>query len=286
LTISDFGLLDSERQQSLILENPSPLALAKAAEANLIALYVDLARSSQVTLGEGAGLVWFITGVPHPSFNRILSAQFKASDVDAQIEAALAPFKSRDLPLVWHTGPATRPSDLGERLVAHGLRFANDEPGMAIDLHRLDVEAHIPSGLTTRLVEDLAGLRQWCEVFATAFGQPEDLVEATFAIEADLGVGEYSHRRLYLGFWHGEPIATALLFLGAGVAGLHAVGTMPGTRGQGIGRAMTIMALLEARAAGYRFGVLHASPLGLPIYRRLGFREYCRLCRYVWTAEP
>jgi ribosomal protein S18 acetylase RimI-like enzyme len=273
------------RHPKPILEDPSPLALAEAAEANLIALYVDLARSPQVTLHEEPGLVWFVTGVPSPSFNRILRAQFESEGIDAQIEAALAPFRARNLPLVWHTGPATRPADLGERLVAHGLQFADDEPGMAAALHHLDDEADLPSGLTTKLVDDLDGLRQWCEVFATAFGQAEGAVEATFSIEADLGVGEHPHRRLYLGSRRGEPVATAMLYLGAGVAGLHAVGTLPKARGQGIGRAMTVMALLEARAMDYRFGVLHASPLGLPIYRRLGFREHCRLCRYVWTGE-
>ena len=104
-----------------------------------------------------------------------------------------------------------------------------------------------------------------------------------FRIEADLGPGQHPARRLYLGSLEREPVATALLFLGAGVAGgLYGVGTIPEARRQGIGRAMTVVPLLEARAMGYRIGVLHTSPMGEGIYRRLGFREYCKLGRYVW----
>ena len=48
---------------------------------------------------------------------------------------------------------------------------------------------------------------------------------------------------------------------------------------------MTLAPLLEARAMGYRIGVLHASEMGLGVYRRLGFQEYCRLGGYVWMGE-
>jgi hypothetical protein len=48
---------------------------------------------------------------------------------------------------------------------------------------------------------------------------------------------------------------------------------------------MTLMPLLEARAAGYRVGILHASQSGLGLYRRLGFQQYCELSGYIWTGE-
>lgn len=43
--------------------------------------------------------------------------------------------------------------------------------------------------------------------------------------------------------------------------------------------------LIEARAEGYAIGVLHASPMGLPLYERLGFRTVCRVEHFVWKAE-
>jgi len=265
------------------VENLPPV-LAEAIEANLLESLADLGRSPRVEFHQESDVVWFVTGMPYPSFNRILHARFESGDIDARIESALSPFKLQNLPMLWHTGPTTRPPELGEHLIAHGLRCASDEPGMAVDLQVLDDEGAVPPGLMIEPVRDLDGLRAWSEIFAAAFGRPEGTVKATFAVEADLGVGEHPWRRLYLGLLAGKPVATSRLFLGAGVAGIYGVGSMPQVRRRGIGQAMTVMPLLEARAMGYRLGVLHVSPMGVGVYRRLGFREYCRLCRYVWPG--
>jgi predicted acetyltransferase len=66
-----------------------------------------------------------------------------------------------------------------------------------------------------------------------------------------------------------------------GVAGIYAVATLPQARRQGIGTWMTTLPLLEAKEMGYRVGVLQASSMGHPIYRRLGFADVCTYRQYV-----
>jgi GNAT superfamily N-acetyltransferase len=89
--------------------------------------------------------------------------------------------------------------------------------------------------------------------------------------------------RAVVGYLDGEPVATNMLVCGAGVAGLYAVGTVPAARGKGIGAATTLHLLLVARALGYRYGVLFASPLGVPVYQRVGFRLMnSSLRRFLW----
>jgi ribosomal protein S18 acetylase RimI-like enzyme len=264
-----------------ILEDISAPSLVKAVEDNQFEYLMDLGRSPQVmTIHEGPELIWFLTGVPFPGFNRIVRARFEATDMDAKIEAALAPFKSHDVPMLWHIGPSTQPANLGERLLAHGLTHTAEESGMATDLSTLESNQPLPLGLRIEHVQDTERLKIWDQIIARAFDFPGELGDAIFRIEASLAA--YAARHLYLGSVEGEPVATALLFLGAGVAGIYGVGTIPEARRQGIGRAMTVAPLLEAREMGYRIGVLHASPMGEEIYRRLGFQEYCKLGRYVW----
>jgi ribosomal protein S18 acetylase RimI-like enzyme len=74
-----------------------------------------------------------------------------------------------------------------------------------------------------------------------------------------------------------------MLFNGAGVASVYAVATLPAARGQGIGGAITLMPLLEAREMGYRYGVLFSSEMGVSVYERIGFRlTDARVNRYLW----
>ena len=84
----------------------------------------------------------------------------------------------------------------------------------------------------------------------------------------------------YVATLDGRPVATSQLFVGAGVAGIYNVTCLPEARGQGIGRAITLAPLLEARRQGYATSILQASDLGYPVYRRLGFRDYGRLNAY------
>jgi predicted acetyltransferase len=68
------------------------------------------------------------------------------------------------------------------------------------------------------------------------------------------------------------------------VAGIYCVATTPEARGKGIGAEMTLVPLLEARAMGYKIGILQSSKMGEGVYRRLGFGEYGRLASYVMAG--
>lgn len=89
-----------------------------------------------------------------------------------------------------------------------------------------------------------------------------------------------------LGRLNGRPIATNILFNGAGVVGVYGIAVTPAARGRGIGAAITLGPVLEERdRSGYRHAVLFSTEMGVPVYERIGFRMTdVRINRYLWRA--
>jgi len=82
----------------------------------------------------------------------------------------------------------------------------------------------------------------------------------------------------------GTVRATAASATYGSSTGVFFVNTDRSWRGRGVGTAMTSLALRAAADEGARSSVLDASPLGHPIYRRLGFTPVGELTHFVRTA--
>ncbi len=78
----------------------------------------------------------------------------------------------------------------------------------------------------------------------------------------------------------GLVVATALLFVHDGVAGIHHVATSKDWRQRGYGTAVTTSAMRFAKQAGLRWAALQASAMGKGVYARLGFSAFSPL--YHW----
>ena len=87
---------------------------------------------------------------------------------------------------------------------------------------------------------------------------------------ATAGIEPEGPMRHYVGVLNGEPVGASSLML---------VATVPEARRRGVGTAMSLAPMLDARELGYGIGILASSPLGFGVYSRIGFREYFR-----WTV--
>jgi GNAT superfamily N-acetyltransferase len=270
---------------SNILSDFSVPALISAMEANAQELAILWGRALGAEFHDEPQQQWFISGLPFELGNGVVRAAFTSADVDAKIEEVTGHFKDRNVPAAWLLGPSSQPTDLGSHLEAAGWIRDDEAPGMALDLLALREDDPLPPGLVIKEVSDGETLKQWIRTMTVGSGIPDSIQNMLLDLCARYGFVRVPSVGYYLGLLNGEPVATSMLFLGGGVAGIYNVATLAEARGWGIGTALTVAPLLAARAKGYRFGILQSTKMGLNVYRRLGFQEYCAFSFCFWQPS-
>jgi GNAT superfamily N-acetyltransferase len=215
------------------------------------------------------------SGVPFRALNAVTAIRL-GRDAEAAIVDATGWFSERGMPWRWLLHASSKPADLGERLLAAGLTALSDNPAMGMSLDGFALEP-LPAGVTIEQVTDDAGLHRWREVGRRGMELDPIRDEAWWTAHRRPGFAEDAPLVNYVASLDGDAVSVAALFDAAGVAGIYNVATVPEARGRGIGRAVTAAAMAEGARRGLRWAALGASPLGEPVYRRLGFREYGRL---------
>jgi hypothetical protein len=234
--------------------------VARAVEDNEAEFLLALGRAGGAReRRDDAEIAWVIGGSPIAYHNCVVRADLEPERADAAITESQNLMRTSGVAGSWHVGPSMRPTDLGARLEAHGFE-GGPEPGMAADLRALpDVEAPTDVRIS-RVVTDTC-LDAYEQVLSLGFGEGPPEAAWVREMYARIGVGDDVPWRHYVGLAGGDPVACASVFLAAGVAGLYFVCTVPDARRRGIG----------------------SSPMGQPMYERLGFREVCAVNVYEWS---
>lgn len=270
---------------SIVLPDASSDKFIKAIEENMFAWIPVFGRLGRTYLNDPPGVRRSLTDVRASVFNSVMDARLEDEQVDGVVQAVLSDARARKVPVLWWISPSTRPVDLGKRLETYGFTHDGTEPGMAVELANLNQSLPAPEGLSIQLVRDDADRRQWSQILAGGFEISESAGPAEDGWYHVLRGADPHSVRVYLGWLDGKPVAISLLLLAEGAAGIYCVATIPEARRKGIGGQMTLQPLLYARSLGYTIGVLEASEMGAPVYRSLGFQEYCPVGAYEWIPE-
>ena len=268
-----------------ILKEFSASSIVYAMEINVQEAWLRFAYGLGAIIYEESAMRWFISGIPFHLANGIVSARFTENHLEDRLDMCLQQLATNKVPMTWLIGPSTRPVHLGNHLLSRGWVLGDEAPGMAVELHNLDDPVPIPPSLFIEHIEDAEALRIWLRIMTTGSEIPQEGLALLFELVSRHGYTSDPSVHYYLGWLADKPVATSLLFLSGGVAGIYNVATLPEFRHQGIGSAMTVAPLLQARTWGYRIGTLQSSPMGLHLYQRLGFREYCTFQVYLWESE-
>lgn len=260
-------------------------AAVVAVETNVAEAYADMAQNTHGDVYRGSDMVRYVSGIPTYLFNGVMNARLSAGYLDSAVEATLQAFAVRAAPMMWWVGPSTRPIGLGERLEAHGLTRAGESSGLVVDLASVDQRRQAISRLTFATVTDEEGLAAWARTAARGFGFDDGLGATIKEMALQQCSSPFPRWRYCLAYLDGQPVATAAIFLHAGIAGIYAVTTLADIRRRGFAAEIIRAALREAGSLGYRYGVAQSIGKGFPLYRKIGFRPCMSWISYSWAPE-
>jgi GNAT superfamily N-acetyltransferase len=168
----------------------------------------------------------------------------------------------------------------GELLAGHGLKLVLVATGMVAE--RLTPAFRPLPTLEIRQTTDSAGRCLLADINARCYDMPITEGREAFDVPA-LFEGD---SKGYVGFRQGEAASSAAVIRVDEVAYIAMVATLPAHRQLGCAEAVMRRALDEAkRVWGIERTVLHATPAGLPVYRRMGYRPVTRFHFYM-AAPP
>ncbi|MFN8506845.1 MAG: hypothetical protein U0547_04690 [Dehalococcoidia bacterium] len=242
---------------------PLPEALLARLHENFAEAYRVIGRNvpgGAVWESEGATAV--ATGVGRAEFNRLFVLRPPA-DADVLLDHASQFFAAAGVPWCIIVPPDIAPLFANASAIEPGSHIV----GMAMaDLRALPPRPG--TTLTVRAVETVEDAATFVATMAAGFNTPRELFDL-FGHHSLLGRPGLTH---YLGFVGPKPVATATLVASHGIAGIFNVSTLASHRRRGYGETMTWHALRDGLAEGCSAAGLQATPLGYPIYRRMGFR--------------
>ncbi|MCW5940992.1 MAG: GNAT family N-acetyltransferase [Fimbriimonadaceae bacterium] len=179
-----------------------------------------------------------------------------------------------------------RPGDRDPRFeeMAGGCGFlhAGAIPAMSVPLESV-AEGPVPEGYRIERFRPGMDGQRWAEALSLGYPVAPMAARSMSPVCASIANDPYSPLQYFQACLDGEVVGVSLLVLVHGLAGIYCVATVPDHRRKGLGAALTAAPLLRARDLGYETGVLQASEMGYPTYRRLGFEDDGQVQIYLRT---
>jgi GNAT superfamily N-acetyltransferase len=213
------------------------------------------------------GLVITLTNIPDPQLNASF-VERPPEDPAAALSGAASIFAAHghrlsiDLPRGRHPDVERAAADLGMEIVV-------SRPGMAAEIEAMAPTAP-PPGVEVLRVSGLRELRQFWDIQSATFDMSPEVIRA-YVPQAALSAEGVA---LFIARSNGEPVACSAAYDVERTLGIFGVATLPDVRRRGFGTAATAAAMDDARPRA-DLAWLQATEDGLPVYRRMGFREVC-----------
>jgi GNAT superfamily N-acetyltransferase len=251
------------------------IAMEETVCQNTWELFKLLAGTSPYELIEEHGMKLRFDNMPNLPFNGVYSTKQTSEGLAFQIERVKALYEQRELPLYWRVWSTDTPLDLQSLLNASGFVLVAEVPGMILKLDELSYDEVTSNDFIINPVQTQDDLNIWRDI-AIAVNGPAFVPLADTYVR--VGIGNQLHS--YIGWIEDVPVAISSIFYGTYAAGVYNISTLPAYRGRGLGRAITLRGLQDAKENKYEVAVLTSTEMGLPVYNRIGSKPCTTMSVY------
>ena len=249
---------------------------------NLEAYYAAQAEVPGIELHRDPDITWMLSNGTTWS-NSGTSLRFKAGNAGRRLNQILKRYAEHGRGAGFWVDDDATPADLTGHLKELGLRCRKRFPGMLCDLAKLP-KISVPEGI--RIIQTphhsmyLRHPHPYFGPITTAIRRHELNRLAHLAAQWPKRFFDFAALAA-----DNRPLGACSMFIDDSVAGFYDVGVLEEERNQGIGSAMMAHALRFARVQAATQAVLLASGMGCGMYRRVGFREVCKIAYWYRTLK-
>ena len=229
-----------------------------------------------------SGTGW-VLGAGRSTHPVISNAAFRVDDdldPGELLERARTFFSRRDRGFAIWARSAEEDRDLIAAAKRDGLKEVYAMPEMLLPARA--AEQPPPDGAELRRVVSAADATDYWRVATSAYASNGFPPEVFAFYESHDGFAA-DNLAAFLAHVDGRPAAIAMTIVSHGVAGIYWVGTTGEARGRGLGHTLTATAVNAGFDMGAEIASLQASPMGEPIYRRMGFETIFDYRLLMWA---
>ncbi|MGB5218455.1 MAG: GNAT family N-acetyltransferase [Smithella sp.] len=235
--------------------------------------YLGMLNSSCTPINS---IVAMSTGVPVSDMNWVYTERplhDNATDAVAKIKKY---YEKLNLRFWWWVSPVAQSPETDRILKDAGFRLYTKATCMAADLQDSLSDSDCADNIKIISVKNNQDLLVWKDISFAGFEIPDSARKQYERFVLSFDLSAKSPQKLFVACFNEKPVASSMLFVHENTAGIYYVSTLPAYRNKGCGLKITLAAMKEARDAGFKDIILQATPMGLPVYKKAGFREYCQ----------
>ncbi len=212
-----------------------------------------------------------LTGLPHPFANLLMPADMSPEEFESLLQETEQWSRKQQAPVAMILFPEIIPDTFSRLAMGRDWLLLDKMPGMWLAIEDATALPELAAGVRITVTHDESTLAASVLALAEGYPVPPEVADLWMRGFQLAGAAHGGRLANFVATVGDEPAACASLNLRNGVAGIYCVATREAYRRRGLGAAVTLAAVEHARKLGASHALLHATEMGHPVYRRIGF---------------